>query len=53
MNFNSIKKLLTASLKELEIEILTEEPDLTDEELKLILDRAKVNINELNRVIDF
>ncbi len=46
MTFSQIKKLLTKALKELETEVILDSPDLTDDELKQVLEIAKNKILE-------
>lgn len=41
MNFNQIKKLIKEALKELELEVLTEEPEISEEDLKEVLSIGK------------
>jgi hypothetical protein len=50
MTFNQFKKLLKQALKELELEVLRDEPDITEEEVKTILDIARDKILVENNI---
>lgn len=44
MNLSTVKKLLKEALHELEIEVISDTPEITDEELKQILEIGKEKI---------